>query len=333
MLFTQFTATRTSPLFHVLIATILFSTLPIAFAAGDAASAPLLFVGIVKLMEVVVCVIVMFLIKPQLLTTERHLLKTIRKNIIHPAIFWASVSNLDYVFFALALKYLNISVATVLAETWPIITILAMGRMCNLHQRYAEITPTQWVFVGLGFGGCALVIMSGSNTTENLIQDLLAYDTIIGIILAVLSSYLAAINAPYNISWGLLTAKGKPKDELFFTVVGLAIGTLITGTLFLLGSTLSAETLPNNSRTTVIAISYGLACSTAAVLLRMGQLKTTNLGINAICYIVPALALLWLWLADMLTIPHTDWLLIGLATIITANITVNHNQKPVNDTR
>ncbi len=59
------------------------------------------------------------------------------------------------------------------------------------------------------------------------------------------------------------------------------------------------------------------------IFFRIANAKTTNLGINALGYATPVVALIWLALASRIDVPHIDWLVIGLIAIIVANLLLN----------
>ena len=56
---------------------------------------------------------------------------------------------------------------------------------------------------------------------------------------------------------------------------------------------------------------------------RLANLVTDNLGINALGYSTPVIALIWLLLFAQVGVVKTDFLIIGAAAIITANLLIN----------
>ena len=61
----------------------------------------------------------------------------------------------------------------------------------------------------------------------------------------------------------------------------------------------------------------------AGTLVRKANLTTTNLGINAIAYGAPVLSLLWLyWIANT-QVARWDYLILGAAVIIAANLLIS----------
>ena len=55
---------------------------------------------------------------------------------------------------------------------------------------------------------------------------------------------------------------------------------------------------------------------------RYANLLSDNLGINALIYLVPILALAWLFLAGRVGVERVEYLLIGVELIVGANIAI-----------
>ena len=56
---------------------------------------------------------------------------------------------------------------------------------------------------------------------------------------------------------------------------------------------------------------------------RKANIYTTNLGINALAYATPVLSLIWLFSLGQANVTRVDYLVIGAAAIITANLLIN----------
>ena len=68
-----------------------------------------------------------------------------------------------------------------------------------------------------------------------------------------------------------------------------------------------------------MGVGHGIADS----LYRLGNLINRGLGINAITYLSPLLALVWLFAFSQVEVSRVDYLIIGAAAIITANLLIN----------
>ena len=311
---------------YMLLAVLLFSTLPIAFTLGGANNAPFLFVAVVCLFVAVSNVGYLLCVYSSRI--NRDTFKQIRRNFIHPALLWTTLAQIDYVIFAFALSYVNQAVAAVLIETSPIFMIIFMALLFKKEQRYEKITVEKWFLFAVAFIGVAFVVLSQNETVDTTIQ-FSTYSEVGGILLIIIASLLGAVGVPATQRWGLAVSNvvgdDKRKDEVFFAIIASTIGRALSGICFIILGLLLGENIQSIGGFGVsIAIVYGLfGLGLATVFLRIANIKTTNLSINAVGYAIPAVALIWLAFASLINVPHVDWLIIGVAAIIAANLLLN----------
>ena len=312
---------------NMLLAVLLFSTLPIAFILGGASNAPFLFVAITLLCASLGGIGYLCLTCPSKINLKT--LKTISANLRHPIFIWVIVGNFDYIIFAFALRYIDVSVATILIEMWPIILVVFMARMFKQQTRYREVTTDKWILFTVAFVGVAFVVVSQSTTIGSVVSELFTYQTTIGISLLLLTATVRAIAVAASVKWGATISGGiGDNDEVFFTISAHTISRILTAPAFFLIGVLSGESIESIGNVGVsIAVAYGFAIAIASILLRVSNIKTTNLGVNALGYAIPAVSLIWLAFASLLNVPHVDWLIIGVSAIIIANILLNFKDK------
>ena len=315
---------------YMLLAVLLFSTLPIAFILGGANNAPFLFVAVVSLFVAISNVGYLLCVYPS--TINRDTFRQIRKNFIHPALLWSTVAQVDYVIFAFALGYVHEAVAAVLIETSPILMIIFMARLFKKEQRYEKIITEKWFLFAIAFVGVAFVTLSQNEVVDAAIQ-FPTYSEVGGILLLIIASILGATGVPATQRWGLTVSNAvggdTRKDEVFFAIVASTIGRVFSGIGFIILGLLLGENIQSIGALGVsIAISYGLfGLGLATVFLRIANIKTTNLGVNALGHAIPAVSLIWLAFASLVNVPHVDWLVIGVSAIILANILLNFKDK------
>ena len=100
--------------------------------------------------------------------------------------------------------------------------------------------------------------------------------------------------------------------------IGNFVGALSNGVIgVLMGETLALR----DAGLTVIGGIFAHAF--ANICWRSANLLTDNLGINALAYGIPILSLTWLFLFAEVNVPRIDFLIIGAAAIITANLLIN----------
>ena len=313
-----------SALGYMLAAMMLFSMLSIAFVFGGASKAPFLFVGLTLLFSGISSTI--YLLIRYTKKINRETFKIIYANLRHPALVWVALGHFDYAIFAFALRYIDAAVATILIEMRPIIMVMFMVHMFKQQTRYKEVTLQKWFLFAIAFIGVAFVIASQSTTIGNAVGELFTYGTIIGVGLALLVAFLSALPTPASIKWGTTVSKSiGTDDEEFYSVTALIVVRVLTVPSFFIIGVLSGESIQSIGSIGVsIAIVFGaFGLGLAMIFLRIANIKTTNLGINALGYATPVVALIWLALASLINVPHVDWLIIGVAAIIAANLLLN----------
>ena len=206
--------------------------------------------------------------------------------------------------------------------------IIFMALLFKKEQRYEKITVEKWFLFVVAFIGVAFVVLSQNETVDTTIQ-FSTYSEVGGILLIIIASLLGAVGVPATQRWGLAVSNvvgdDKRKDEVFFAIIASTIGRALSGICFIILGLLLGENIQSIGGFGVsIAIVYGLfGLGLATVFLRIANIKTTNLSINAVGYAIPAVALIWLAFASLINVPHVDWLIIGVAAIIAANLLLN----------
>lgn len=275
----------------------------------------------------------------------------IRRNIRSPAIVFSTLAPFTFAFLAWATAYLDATIATVLWGSWPILLVLFLARFdrtstnpgvidANLGQR-SRITPSLLFLMLVGLVGLGFAVMSQSapDQVSNL-SDLTDSLSILGVIIALGSAWLASLTA-WHFRWAnrlveqldertladLAPTKSVIRDvrhegNLFFVVVCLVIGNTIAAPIMISISLSSSERV--DLRVVLGALVIGLIVRTpAAILWRISNLVTRDYGVNALNYLEPLLALLWLGLFWDVSIENIDFLVIGVTGVMASNILIN----------
>ena len=109
---------------------------------------------------------------------------------------------------------------------------------------------------------------------------------------------------------------------LFGALLGYALSNLFSGPVNLGIGTLAGENL--TIKMLAFSILGGvLLHAPGIVMYRLANLRTNNLGINAIAYATPIFSLAFLWVFSHIDVARLDYLMIGAAAIITANLLIN----------
>ena len=312
-----------------------FSMVPLLIAAGSQ-EAPFLFSTGLRLGAIVGYLALLMVVYPTLffsLNTWVQVARRMAKSPLHIGnrvvftplpIVLATVTYFDYMFFALAIQNRTIdpSIAAVVYETWPILLIILTGLLFRKDQRYSATSYYVYTLSALGFLGFCFVVFS--QTGKTMLNNFIAIDTIF-LILAVTLAPLAA----FGLRWGVdlaaqLKSDRHEREEINFFGVILAnfIGNIITLPATLIAGVLQSESI--SYTTFLYTVIGGFIClSVANILWRKVNLVTTELGINALSYATPLFSLVWLFLFSQVNVARVDYLVIGTAAIIIANMLIN----------
>ena len=197
--------------------------------------------------------------------------------------------------------------------------------------RYRRITFSTALLVTAGFAGCALAIASQSGHLVATWELTVVY----GAALAV-SSALATALAVYLFRWGADLVRDLPGwasiryGAYALELFGLAVAIVITDVFSIalnsvIGLAAGEQLEPLHL---VIGLVGGMVIYTVgSVTWRLANLLTDNLGINAFGYATPALALVWLLVCSQVAVASLELLIIGAATILTANLLINFGDR------
>ena len=311
----------------MLLAVIGFSLTPLLIAWGSGVSNPFLFNSGWRIGVVVGC-LVFLAISFRKMVTDQQVWLTIRRRTISWALFFGTISYFERAFFAWSTQFIDISVTAILYEFWPLFVIFLTARLFRQEGRYQRITLRTLLLLLLCFIGFTFVVLSQvTGITEFQGQGLRRLA--LGVVLALFSAFLVSLTA-FSFRWGADLAEelkqgdddSKEPLELFGVVLGIVISSLVAIPSSALIGISSGEILSLNGL--AISVLGGIfAGSFASIIWRKANLLTHNLGINAIAYLTPILALLWLLLASRVNVPRLDFLVIGTAAIVAANLLIN----------
>ena len=261
------------------------------------------------------------------------------------AIVAAVVSNFDYAMFVLSTKFIDIAVATVIFETWPMWMIIVLAWIYRKEGRYRRTIKLTGLMVCLCIVGLCFVTISQSETVFDIFNGQSSDRLLLGSAIA-LSGALVSSLAAFSFKWGTdlageinailkleqSTISYQSLDLLCLVLAyGLSSSVSVLASLFI--GTVNRE--PISFSLQLLAIIGGMATyAPATIAWRLGNLRSTNLGINVMVYGTPILSLLWFYLLSADSIPslvhldvfhvmRVDYLVIGAAAIITANLLIN----------
>ena len=232
--------------------------------------------------------------------------------------------------------YVDISIAAILFETWPLFLIVLISLLyydkgkAGDQQRYNLLSIGTIIFVLLSIAGVALVVLSQNenpNPLSMITGEFAAPRTLFGVFLVLLAAVgVAARGCTLKIGSMLAARHRHGKDsktgEIVFTMVMTSISMVTAGIVlctigFAMSETFSSHQLFYAVMGGIFVDSFGTTA------LRAANLKTDDLGVNALAYATPLVTLVWLWMLSILNVPHVDYLVIGSMGIVASNLLIN----------
>lgn len=313
----------------MLLSVVGFSVIPLLIANGGGEQNPFLFAASLK-MGVFFGLAIFLAVMFRDVLFNATVIQIIVQRLPTWSMLFMLINQFEYALFGLAIRFVDVSVAAVLFETWPIAVILLTASLFRRESRYGKIRKEMLLLLVMGFIGFWFVAASQSGSFGNL-GDAQFGTTLVGIGLVVMAAFAAAV-AAYGIRWGVDLRRALPpnlvehKDielvevccVLIANTVAHFVGSVLAGLVgFSTGESLDIRIL-------IYALAAGGVAHTVATMAwRAANLMTTNLGINALSYATPVVTLVWLFLFAEVDIARTDYLIMGAAAIITANLLIN----------
>ena len=321
-----------------------FSLIPIVVALGTNGDSPFLFNAFWRAGIIATCVAFLLGCYRSTLAfcwrnrRQPQFRRLIRRRFCSAMLWLAVLNGMDYALLALSIRFIDITAAAVLFEFWPIIFVLLMAYLERKGGRRRKIPVTIYPLLFLVLTGVVLVTLSQVHEGESLLQ-FSRTEVWIGAILALLGGGASACTA-YSFRWASeleSDLEGAFPDEwreikdggadfpisIFYVMVAFVVTNFFS--IFATGGIGVAldETL------TWRHVAYGLfggavVQAAGSILFRVANVKTENLGVNAIYYLTPCLTLAWLVLLGFgPQVSRWDFLIMGASAIIVSNLIIN----------
>ena len=313
----------------MLVAVIGFSLIPLLVAGGNGADSPFLFsaglrLGLSAGQGLFLAAFFWSILR------HRIVRELIAQRVVSWSMLFVLVNQFEYSLFAWSTRFVDISVAAVLFETWPIFLILLTAMLFRGESRYRDVTFGMVMLLAAGFVGFAFVAASENGSFGNWgASESLETVTGLGIVLL---AVVAGCCAAFGFRWGTDLSQALPPEltegknpqliEVCCVLVSSCMGNFTGAGLNAAIGLASGETIPAGAL--MIALGGGcFAFALANIAWRTANLLTDNLGINAFSYATPIFSLIWLFLFAQVDVARVDYLIIGSAAIISANLLVN----------
>ena len=322
-------SSRSRGVLFMLMAVFAFSVIPVATELGDGASSPLLFTGLQSITLVIVLSLMLVAIDRKTLARP-GVMTSIAAHCGTWMMLWSVLGYACFAMFVFALAFVDISIASTLISTTPVFHILLMSFLYRDSGRYSAVTGGKMAFVVVAMAGVVLVILSGGesrNPINTLGDGVFRVETLVGSALALIAAVGGAVRVVCTLRVGTLLAVenatgGTTRDEFVFGIVATVVALMASGAGLCVAGAVLAETMSTKQflYATLSAVLFGWV---GIVAIRVANISTDNLGVNAIAYLAPVLTLAWLWMFSILDVPHIDYLVLGALFIVAGNIVIN----------
>ena len=240
------------------------------------------------------------------------------------------LGNCEYALFAWSLQYIDVTISTIVFQSWPIFFLILSALLLRENIRHFHNGKTAlslFLLISLGFIGFAFIVFSQTGEIGEL-GDVSLFHLIIGIALAASAMALGNLKA-FGIDWGRrlgnqlsgsITGLGS-SPAMFFVLVSFLIssfGAAVVGLIVGLGR---GETWD----TDLLGMAFigGMVINaTAGIMWRKANMADDDIGFNALGYAIPVVAILFLLLFGDRDL-KVDYLILGVTAIVVANLLIN----------
>ncbi len=314
---------------YMLLSVIGFSLVPVLIANGNGADNPFLFAAVLRV-GVTIALSVLFMALFGRILFRKSVLKLIWLHIPTWSMLFAIINQFEYGLLAFSTRYIDISVAAILFETWPILLILMTALLFRGEGRYRKITLGVILLLLVGFLGFAFVAASETGGL-GVWNNAASLDTLIGIVIVVIAVFVAGLSA-FAFRWAADLRESLPPDlinnrdsdslDIACVLVANCITSFAGAGLSAAVGLASGETISTDA--IAIAMLGGVfALALGNISWRAANVVTNNLGINALAYAIPIFSLIWLFLFAEVNIAKVGYLIIGTVAIISTNLLIN----------
>ena len=257
------------------------------------------------------------------------------------------INGFDYALLAFSVRYIDVSVAAVLFEMWPIFFVLLRAKLEKQHLAFST-----FILLFPAITGLAFVIFSQSES--NLGLQGLSADILLGGILA-FGGGLASACTAFSFKWALNLQKEMPPPsfqidnsaKVAVSLVPVLIAFVATNLIsfpitIAIGLATGERVSFDTSGITLLGIGLlggAFVQALGSKLYRISNVVSDSLGVNAIYYFSPCFTLLWLFLIGLtlnlfggwqpkvsgINVTYIDLLIIGTTLIISSNLLINFN--------
>ena len=307
----------------MLVSVLVYSLAPLAVSWSGVSERPFLFSALLQAGGMLGYALLLgFAYRP--LVLNRKVWSLVVRRLLRWPMLAGSASGFDYALFVWSTRFVDVGVATVLFEVWPLLLVAATGWWFRSEGRFGRITLTMGLLLAGGLVGSALVVVSQGG----LASVLPGSGVTLGIVLA-LGSAVAVALAAGLFRWGADlgvavapyagTRYGPVALEMFGIAAGIVVADLVAMAVNLAVGWAMGETL-EWSDVALGLVGGVLVYTVASFAWRLANVLTDDLTVNGLAYLSPLLALGWLLAFWSVSVARLDLLLAGAVVVVSCNL-------------
>ena len=315
-----------------------YSLIPLLIVVSESVGNPLFFVGVWRIGALASYVIFMLaafrpLIRPNILSLVARRLLTARYRWL---VLLTTLSTADYALFAQSTKLIGIASTSVLFEVWPLITIMLLSRLYGRKNNPPVLAMAMACIFGAFFvmasqaGGFHMLAAAASKTPTHLTAGVCSATGAAVLTSLTVCSFKCGsmLQADPTLIEAAHKAGYTHRLDLFSTVLVFMIANMVSIPLNLsLGGGLGLGQSPGIEIQVPLAVFGGVALASGAVCWQMANAFSSQPGINAMGHLTPLVALLLLWTLGKIGSIEPPYLIIGAASIVSANLWIHFRTK------
>ena len=287
----------------VMLASVFWGSLiPVFLALQGDLDSPFLFAsswrlgtGLSSLLGALVCL-------RSLAWRDRGVLLGAWRRVLCVPVVLTALGSLDYGLFLLSLRFISAPVATVLVEGHLLLGAVVL--VFRSRGRYRDRMPLLFVLLFLGFLGVAFLVAAEYGGLSSLLGGIDGLLPLWGCLLAFMGA-VALAPAYTLIRWadrvgrGLQGLSSVSRGSTVIVVTGLSAGNLMAVPFCLSIGLLTGEAFPDLSSLRWAFLGGFLLNGLTTQGWRVSLTLSSYVGVGALLYLIPLLALFWYWLLGM----------------------------------
>ena len=307
----------------MLVSVLVYSLAPLAVSWSGVSERPFLFSAFLQTGGMLGYILLLrFAYRP--LVVNRKVWSLVARRLLRWPMLAGAASGFDYALFVWSTRFVDVGVAAVLFEVWPLLLVAATGWWFRSEGRFGRITLTMGLLLAGGLVGSALVAVSQGGLASVLPRAGVAF----GLVLA-LGSAVAVALAAGLFRWGADlgvavapyagTRYGTVALEMFGIAAGIVVADLVAMAVNLAVGWAVGETL-EWSDVAMGLVGGVLVYTVASVARRLANVLTDDLAVNGLAYLSRLLALGWLQAFRSISVARLDLLLAGAVVVMSCNL-------------